>query len=68
MTTVLLDPSLGRALPHSLKQLGVEVEAHADHFPAGTPDDAPHLDLPAGAPALGEALLPPFQAWRREWF
>jgi hypothetical protein len=39
MTTVLFDPSFGTALPRTLRGLGVEAEAHADHFAPGTADD-----------------------------
>ena len=38
MTALLFDRALGVSLPRTLRQLGVEAEAHADHFPDGTPD------------------------------
>jgi hypothetical protein len=39
VTTLLFERGLGAALPRALRQLGVEAEAHRDHFADGTPDE-----------------------------
>jgi hypothetical protein len=39
VTVLLFDRGLGAALPHALRELGVEAEAHADLFADGTPDE-----------------------------
>jgi hypothetical protein len=53
VTALLFDRSMGSALPRTLRQLGVEAEAHADHFADGTPDE----DWLAEAAARGWAVV-----------
>jgi hypothetical protein len=53
VTTLLFDRGLGAALPRTLRQLGVEAEAHGDHFADGTPDE----EWLAAAAARGWAIV-----------
>ena len=39
MTTVFFDRTCGKSLPHALKLLGIDAEAHQDHFPQNVHDD-----------------------------
>ncbi len=39
MTTVFFDRTCGTSIPHALKLLGIDAEAHQDHFHPNTPDD-----------------------------
>jgi hypothetical protein len=38
VTTVFFDRSIGKTLPRVLKMLGLDVEAHDDHYGPTTPD------------------------------
>ena len=53
MTTLFFDRTFGKRLPHALRLLGVDAEAHQDHFA----QDAPDEEWLAGVSAHGWIVL-----------